>query len=176
MKILNRFGGAALVCAALFISGELVRAQSNIAPSTATSQCAADQVLVTVPDGVHGFNVEVADTEQERARGLMFREEMAADAGMLFVYPDSAPRAFWMRNTLIPLDIIFADARGTVVSIAANAVPGDETPLPSDGAAQFVLEVNGGVAQRLGITAGHSVLRHRAIPSAQSSFPCVALE
>jgi uncharacterized membrane protein (UPF0127 family) len=94
------------------------------------------------------FRVAIADTPQTRARGLMFVEEMPRTAGMLFVFPDERVRTFWMRNTLISLDIIYFDATGAWVSAQENAVPLDETTLPSDGPAQYVLEINGGLVER----------------------------
>lgn len=106
---------------------------------------------------VHRFDVEFALTRQAQARGLMFREEMAADAGMLFVFNDVRPRSFWMQNTLIPLDIIFIAADGRIVNIEAMAEPRTETSRESDGPAAAVLEINGGLSAMLGIRAGDLV-------------------
>ncbi len=103
------------------------------------------------------FRAEIADTEAERARGMMGRGAMALDAAMLFVYPSPKPVAYWMRNTLIPLDILFIDAQGTVVNIA-QGTPHDETPLPSLGAVRYVLEIAGGQAGARGISAGARLL------------------
>ena len=86
---------------------------------------------------------------------------MARSAGMLFVYDSPQRVAFWMRNTLIPLDMIFIDATGTVARIHENAVPLDETAIPGGDAIQYVLEINAGLSSRLGIDAG-TVLRHPA--------------
>ena len=133
--------------------------------------CDEAHVWVSAPDPVARFTVDLAQTPQERGRGLMFVEEMPRSAGMLFVFPDEQMRSFWMRNTLISLDIIYADAAGQVVSIQADAVPLDETPLPSDGAAQFVLEINGGLAAELGIGPG-AVLSHPAINQNLAAIPC----
>lgn len=103
------------------------------------------------------FRVEVARTGQEQARGLMFRTSMGPDEGMIF--PMNPPRnaAFWMRNTVIPLDIVFIGADGRITNIAANAVPYSEEPLPSAGAVKGVLEINGGRAAELGIVPGDRV-------------------
>lgn len=106
---------------------------------------------------VHTFRVEVAATEAQQEKGLMFRTKMGADEGMIF--PENPPRraAFWMRNTVIPLDIIFIGADHRILNIAANAVPYDERPLPSAGLASGVLELNGGRAAQLGIKPGDTV-------------------
>jgi uncharacterized membrane protein (UPF0127 family) len=105
----------------------------------------------------HRFRVEVARTPAEQAKGLMFRTQMGPDEGMIF--PTDPPRraSFWMRNTVIPLDIIFIGADHRIINIAAGAVPYDETPLPSAGPAIGVLELNGGRAAELGIGPGDKV-------------------
>ncbi|AXB76126.1 DUF192 domain-containing protein [Novosphingobium sp. P6W] len=107
--------------------------------------------------GAHAFKVEVATTAQEQAKGLMFRTQMGADEGMIFVNNPPRRAAFWMRNTVIPLDIIFIGTDHRILNIAANAVPYDETPLPADGVTSGVLELNGGRAAQLGIKAGDKV-------------------
>ncbi len=116
-------------------------------------------VPLTVTHGStrHKFRVEVAASAQEQARGLMFRNAMGADEGMIF--PMSPPRgaSFWMRNTVIPLDIIFIGIDGRISNIAANAIPYDETALSSVGEVKAVLELNGGRAAQLGIAPGDKV-------------------
>lgn len=116
-------------------------------------------VPLTIRSGerTHKFLVEVARTEVEQAKGLMFRTKMGADEGMIF--PEDPPRrpAFWMKNTVIPLDIIFIGTDHRILNIAANAVPYDETPLPAEGLASGVLELNGGRAAELGIKPGDKV-------------------
>jgi uncharacterized membrane protein (UPF0127 family) len=113
--------------------------------------------------GPLSFLVEVADSDVEREYGLMCRKAMAPDRGMLFIFPRAEQQAFWMRNTLIPLDIIYIGADGKVVSITRNARPLDESPLPSAGPARFVLELAGGRAAQIGLLPGDRVL-HRAMP------------
>lgn len=105
----------------------------------------------------HKFRVEVASTPAEQAKGLMFRTEMGANEGMIF--PADPPRrsSFWMKNTVIPLDIIFIGADRRILNIAANAVPYDEQPLTAAGMAAAVLELNGGRAAELGIVPGDKV-------------------
>src|SRR5690606_21929232 len=105
----------------------------------------------------HRFTVEIADDDAERARGLMFREELAPDAGMLFDFVDERPVAFWMQNTLIPLDMLFIKADGTIARVHAEAVPMDQTSIPSGEPVRFVLEIAGGRAAELGIVAGDTL-------------------
>ena len=105
----------------------------------------------------HVFRVEVARSDFEQAKGLMFRTAMGADEGMIFPMRPPRGASFWMRNTLIPLDIIFVRADGRISNIAANAIPHDETPLSSIGPVAAVLELNGGRAAALGIVAGDTV-------------------
>lgn len=116
--------------------------------------CEPDAVIVSGGFGSARFSVEIADDPQERARGLMFVEQMPRMAGMLFVYERPQPANFWMRNTLIPLDMLFADAQGVVTRIHENAQPLDETPVPGGDGVLYVLEINGGMAERLGIEEG----------------------
>ena len=134
--------------------------------------CRDDQLKLRGDWGQARFSVEVADDEAERNLGLMFRKEMPTSAGMLFVYPQTRDDiGFWMRNTLIPLDMIFADETGIVQHIHENAVPMDETPIMGGPGIRVVLEVNGGMAARLGITEG-SEMQHPAIASDAAAWPC----
>lgn len=116
-------------------------------------------VPLTVTSGskVHHFRVELARTPQEQAKGLMFRTQMGPDEGMIFPFDPPRGASFWMRNTVIPLDLIFVGRDGRISNIAANAVPYDETPLYSSGDAKAVLELNGGRAAQLGIQPGDRV-------------------
>lgn len=107
----------------------------------------------------HKFTVELADTDERRAYGLMFRQSMPADQGMIFDFKVDQPVAMWMRNTRIPLDMLFIDRTGRVVNIHERAIPLDETSISSDGPVRSVLELNGGTASRLGLKAGDRV-RH----------------
>lgn len=137
----------------------------------AEAPCAPDRLDLRWDGGTESFAVEVADDGEERARGLMFRTDLPPASGMLFVY--EAPRgvSFWMKNTLIPLDMVFADATGTVTRVHAGAVPGDLTPIDGGEGVQFVLEINAGLAAKLGIAPG-AVLRHPAIPPATAAWSC----
>ena len=122
------------------------------------SACADDSRLVVHSgETAHQFTVEVVDNEQDRAQGLMFRTELAPDAGMLFDFNEARPVSFWMRNTFIPLDMIFIRTDGTIANIHVNARPQDPTSIPSDGPVEFVLEIPGGRSVELGIAAGDTV-------------------
>ncbi|OYW30048.1 MAG: hypothetical protein B7Z44_02480 [Caulobacter sp. 12-67-6] len=109
------------------------------------------------------FQVEIAATRAEQQRGLMFRKSLAPDRGMLFTYAKPQPAAFWMKNTLIPLDIVYIAPNGRVLSIVRNAQPHNEMPMPSGGPVLGVLEIAGGRAAQLGILPGDKVL-HRIFP------------
>ncbi|MBY6055953.1 DUF192 domain-containing protein [Leisingera daeponensis] len=135
------------------------------------ADCKPDRVDLRGSWGQAGFTVEIADDEQERARGLMFRDSMPSGAGMLFVYEHPQPAAFWMKNTLIPLDIIFVDELGQVTSVHQNAKPGDLTPIPGGDHVYAVLEINGGLAGRYGISAG-SQMRHEIFSAVGAVWPC----
>lgn len=142
-----------------------------LAADPLSAACAPDSLELRGPHGVARLHVELADTAEERARGLMFRAELPMSAGMLFAYDRPQPVNFWMKNTLIPLDMIFADHAGRVSRVHENAVPGDETPIPGGDGVQFVLEINAGMARRLGVVAG-TALRHPAISADQAAWPC----
>jgi uncharacterized protein len=135
--------------------------------------CAEDQVeLRTAAGNIVRFTVEVARTPAEQARGLMFRESMPRSAGMIFVYPGPRRASFWMKNTLIPLDMIFAGPDGTVTHVHENAKPRDETPIDGGDGVLVVLEINGGLARGLGIAPG-AVMRHPAF-GANAAWSCAA--
>ncbi len=107
--------------------------------------------------GVHVFTVEVADTEPAREKGLMFRKNLPAGQGMLFDFQREQEVSFWMKNTYIPLDMIFIQGDGRILRIAENTEPLSTTLIPSEGPVLAVLEVAGGTAHRLGIAPGDRV-------------------
>jgi len=113
--------------------------------------------IVTHDGHVHSFKVEIADNDASRERGLMFRKSLAPDAGMLFDFKTPQQVAFWMKNTLIPLDMVFIDEHGTVVNVAANATPLSEANIPSAAPVLGVLEIKGGRAAEIGVQAGDQV-------------------
>ena len=129
----------------------------GLALCLSASAAAAEPLVIHAGGSAYKFEVEVVATPETRAQGLMFREKLAANAGMLFLYPGEQPVSFWMKNTLIPLDMLFLKADGSIAHIAHNAVPHDETPIDSGAAVQAVLEVNGGTADTLGIKEGDRV-------------------
>jgi uncharacterized protein len=133
--------------------------------------CRADSVSLRGDWGKARFSVEVADDTAERAEGLMHRRSLPLSAGMLFIYETPQPLSFWMRNTLIPLDLLFIDDRGVVQKIHHSAKPLDETPIPGGDDLLSVLEINGGLAKRLGITEG-SEIRHPAFAGNTPAWPC----
>ncbi len=129
-----------------------VLAVAGCAPVPVQRPAAASVTL----DG-HRFQVEVATTPAEQARGLMNRASMPPDHGMLFVFPGARPRTFWMKNTLIPLDMLFFDANRRLVAIQRDAQPCTADPCrlyPSDVPARYVLELNAGTAARIGARTG----------------------
>jgi uncharacterized membrane protein (UPF0127 family) len=112
----------------------------------------------------HRYGVEIAEDDASRARGLMGRTALAADRGMLFVFQDDAPRAFWMKNTLIPLDILYFDAERRLISVQHDVPPCRADPCPaypSGAPARYVLELNAGEARRIGVTSGDELAIHR---------------
>ncbi|MFZ2102066.1 MAG: DUF192 domain-containing protein, partial [Oricola sp.] len=112
--------------------------------------------LVIQRDGkdIASFHIEVADDSDERSRGLMFRSEFPDDRAMLFVFPQTREVAFWMQNTPRPLDMLFVREDGTVASIAKHTIPYSTAAVPSGEPVRYVLEINAGLADRLGIVSG----------------------
>jgi uncharacterized membrane protein (UPF0127 family) len=108
-------------------------------------------------DTIKHLDIEIADNSYERQTGLMYRNSMEEEQGMLFIYNEEAPRSFFMKNTYIPLDIIYFTADSSAVSLQENTQPRDETSLPSEKPAQFVLEVNAGLAEEWNIEVGDKI-------------------
>ena len=118
----------------------------------------ADSLTIQTHSDRFEFHIELADTPEERQRGLMYRRTLADDHGMLFDFTPSRPVIMWMRNTYVPLDMVFIDSEGQIVKIVPNTVPLSETVIPSDGPVRAVLELHGGITQQLGIEPGDRVL------------------
>jgi uncharacterized membrane protein (UPF0127 family) len=140
------------------LAGLVVLAGCAAAPRDANGN-PLEALTVVTSTGEHRFMVEIADDEAERQRGLMERPPLADDRGMLFQFPDVAERGFWMHNTPSPLDIIYIDPRGRIVSIARNATPNSDAVIPSNGPASGVLEIRGGRAAEIGAQPG-DLVRH----------------
>ncbi len=123
------------------------------------SPAGLEQVSLTVTSNgqMHRFTVEIAKTSEQQSMGLMYRNKLAPDRGMIFPFDPPRDASFWMRNTLIPLDMIFVRADGSIANIAANTVPYSEEPVPSDGPVAAVLEIAGGRSAELGIKPGDKV-------------------
>lgn len=122
---------------------------ANMAPTT--------EIAVVADSGKHRFDVEVADTPEEMQQGLMNRPALADDAGMIFLFDSPRVVSFWMKDTLIPLDMIFIDAAGTIAHLHPRAVPNDTTSVSSQEEVVAVLEIAGGRAEALGIEIGDRV-------------------
>lgn len=128
-------------------------------PAWASETCGPVVLAIETNQEVVSFNVEIANTPETRRKGLMNRTELAADAGLLFVFPSQTTIAFWMKDTLIPLDMLFIDAAGAIQFIKHEAQPNDLTLVPSPQGieAKAVLEIKGGQAAKLGIDIGSDV-------------------
>lgn len=118
---------------------------------------ALEKLDIVTASGPHDFSVEVMRSEPDRERGLMYRKFLPADRGMLFDFETASPVMMWMKNTYIPLDMVFIAADGRVLRTAENAEPLSERVIPSRGNALAVLEVNAGVVARMGIKPGDRV-------------------
>jgi len=127
-----------------------------VSPRLAGAEAELSEVVVTGAGGAHEFTVELADDDRERATGLMYRRSMPRDAGMLFDFENETSVSFWMANTYIPLDMLFIRADGTIKSIAERTTPLSQRSVPEDGV-RYVLEINGGLSDELGIRPGDKV-------------------
>jgi uncharacterized protein len=146
MKFALRFLMAVGVCLGV--------AACQVSPVIGASAASPAFSPLTIKSGgkVHKFKVEVVRTPEEQARGMMFRESLAPDAGMIFPMAPPRPASFWMKNTVIPLDMIFIRADGSIARIAAEAIPYSLDPVSSGEPVAAVLEIAGGRAAELGIS------------------------
>ncbi len=151
-----------VICAALF---------GVVAGAASAEMCRDDVAMLRSDAGTARFRVEVADDKAERAQGLMNRETLSMSAGMLFIYPEPQRVGFWMKNTLIPLDMIFLDETGTVKKVHHEAQPLDETPIMGGSGILAVLEINGGLSRKIGISEGW-MMRHPAIDQSKAAWTC----
>ena len=129
------------------------------APAATSSGITKEGVVAFLRGGqqLRKIDVEIAENDAERAKGLMFRPYLSDSVGMLFVFEYATPQSFWMKNTMISLDIIYVDSGKKIVSIQKNAKPYSEESLPSYGEAQYVVEVNGGYCDKYGVKVGDAI-------------------
>ena len=135
-----------------------------VSAATFAANLPRDVLLVETGSSQYRFEVEVADDPAERAEGLMYRQSLADNAGMLFLYPQPQPVEFWMKNTPLSLDIVFVRADGTIARIAANTTPMSEDRIPSREPVLAVLEVKAGIMQQLGIVVGDRLRNPKYFP------------
>lgn len=140
-------------------------------PAGAAESCAWEHVDLRGGWGSARFGVEVADTPDSRATGLMHRENLPPQRGMLFVFESPGEAAFWMKNTLIPLDMLFFDDSGVLVSLRQNTVPLSTELISGGEQVLAVLEINAGIAGRYGIKTGTEI-RHPSLDKSKAAWPC----
>ena len=162
--VLIKFAAAfalSVTAAACSLPASSGTAASTCTPGEARGQSRAglDQVTLCIKSGtkMHKLTTEIAGTSAEQAKGMMFRTEMSDDSGMVFPFPEPRVASFWMKNTVIPLDIIFIRANGSIESIAENTIPYSTDPIEAGEPVTAVLELRGGLAAELGIAAGDTV-------------------
>ena len=142
----------------LFLGAPFVLAAGSASAQSAEIKFKRSSLVVVTGAREIKFDVELALNDAERARGLMFREKLGPYDGMLFDFYQEAPVSFWMKNTLIPLDMLFVDAQGRIVNIHERAVPGSFDTIGAAAPVRAVVELNGGTAGRLGIRPGDRVV------------------
>jgi len=145
--MLFRWLGAAPVAALLLVAALVATAPAEV----------LQRVTITGPGRTHEFSVEVASEPKERARGLMYRKTLAPDHGMLFDFGQAQQISMWMKNTHISLDMLFIDEAGVISTVAERTTPFSERTIPSNAPVRYVLEINAGRADALGIRAGDTV-------------------
>ncbi|MGN7291340.1 DUF192 domain-containing protein [Rhizobium sp. SAFR-030] len=149
----NLLHGVRLICAVIALLA--------FGMSVAAAQVRFDKQPLTIETGAgarHQLTVELAVDPQQREQGLMYRKQMPTDHGMLFDFDEARPVSMWMRNTLIPLDMLFLDDKGVVTHLHEGAVPLSEAIISSGGPVRYVLELNGGAIKTLGIKPGDRVV------------------
>ena len=139
--------------------------------ASAPAACDPSTITILTGEGKARFAVEIADDPREQSRGLMYRPELAEDAGMLFVYDPPRQASFWMRNTMIPLDMVFIDDTGRVESVAVRRDTYSDRVSASEGEVRAVLEINAGLSEKLGIDPGDQAL-HPAFRAAPEGARC----
>jgi uncharacterized membrane protein (UPF0127 family) len=155
-RVTSTFSHRAATFAALFVFAACVLAFAGAASLRAEMR--KDTLKLVTASGTHTFQIEVAETASEKARGLMFRRSLAEDAGMLFPYEPPQEATMWMRNTYIPLDMVFIRQDGIVHRVETNTEPFSEAVIASNGNVSAVLELKAGIARRIGLKAGDKAL------------------
>lgn len=152
-----------LLCITLAVScKEQPEAQQQDLSKPITFTREAEAYLVkTAGDTIKHLQLELADDDYQRETGLMYRSSMEEDQGMLFIFKREEPRGFYMKNTNIPLDLIFLDANNRIVHISRNAKPGSLETIPSQAPAQYVLEVNAGLSDQWDLAINDSLILKR---------------
>lgn len=157
--------------------GLLIAGQAGLANQPRSVECSRDRAIFLTDQGAQIVDVEIADDPQERAQGLMYRRSLADNRGMLFIFETPRETSFWMRNTYLPLDLVFLDPRGVIRHIHRNARPLDETPIPGASAKDpdplrlMVLEVRAGEADRLGLAVGQP-MAHPGLDQNRAALAC----
>jgi uncharacterized protein len=136
----------------------LLTGPSGLSVGAELAQFPTSELTIVSSTGRHQFKVEIAETQAQMTQGLMFRRSLAPDAGMLFDYKEPTVATMWMRNTLIPLDMLFVDAQGRIVNIHQRAVPQSLDLIAAAAPVRAVIELNGGTAARLSIEPGDRVV------------------
>ena len=150
----------AVVCKISIVILGLVLATGTVGAADGPIAFPEDTLTIeTASDGKHKFTVELARSEAQIRRGLMYRQDLAPDRGMLFIYPHVQRVAMWMKNTFVPLDMLFIDAKGRIVKIAERTIPQSLQAIPGGQPVLAVLELRGGTSDRIGIAVGDMV-RH----------------
>lgn len=155
----------------------LIAGLTVVSSASAQISCASDVAHFNTPSGVQSFRIEIADDDAERSQGLMYRQHLARDAGMLFIYDSPRQASFWMRNTYVSLDLIFMDATGVIRHIHRNARPMDETPIPGAAIGDphperlMILEIAAGQVDAHGLSVGQA-MAHPRLNQGQAAWPC----
>jgi uncharacterized protein len=144
-------------CAAASGGAKQAGCQPGEAQGTSEAGLAQVKLCITSAGKTRSFIVEVAETSPQQSKGLMFRTELSDDRGMIFPFREKRMASFWMKNTVIPLDIIFVREDGSIENIAENTIPYSTDPVQSTAPVSAVLELRGGLTSELGITAGDKV-------------------
>lgn len=154
-----KIGGSLILAIIIFTTGCHMREFSGENVSTIDNEVTS-HIVQFLKDGkaIASFKVELAMTNEERSRGLMYRKSMSEDSGMLFIFKDNGDHTFWMKNTYIPLDMIFINSDLEVVGVYKNAVPLSEESISVKKASRYVLEINAGLSDKYGIDESTKVL------------------